>query len=281
MFNYNDITPDDLILFDFERTSKDLITAKNKGTSDSCGTINTASDPWEFSSDLVKDQYNLWVSRPERKIGQMVNIKGQTLDRLMSIYEELLIGAYLKNHPEETITAGSEPKFAAMIDWLRSTDFYRAPASTQYHDSVVGGLLVHSLRVYNEALMLHATYQFRSIPIDQVALVALVHDWCKIATYTAYQRNVKNEETGQWEKVNAFKHDLQGLTLGHGVTSLWYASKFFNLTEEEALAIRWHMGAWSVCDPEKSELQNANLKYPLVYLLQFADQLSCTDYRMV
>ena len=92
-------------------------------------------------------------------------------------------------------------------------------------------------------------------------------------------RNVKNEETGQWEKVDAFKREYSGLTFGHGVTSMFYAMRYMpDLTEEEAAAIRWHQGRWNVCDAELNEFQRCNEIYPLVHLVQFADQLAIVQY---
>lgn len=38
----------------------------------------------------------------------------------------------------------------ALMDYIKNkTDFYRAPASTQYHMAYEGGLLQHSLNVYD------------------------------------------------------------------------------------------------------------------------------------
>ena len=56
--------------------------------------------------------------------------------------------------------------------------------------------------------------------------------------------------------------------------------KFFKLSQEEALAIRWHMGEYNVADNEMNELHYANENYPLVFLLQFADRLSITNYQV-
>lgn len=213
-------------------------------------------------------------NRPEAKVGLLVSITGKSIDELMTVYEELLIGAFLLNRGSSTSLHGVE----TMIDWLRSTDFYRAPASTIYHESFVGGLLVHSLKVYNEAIRLTGSERFKDVSKASITLVALTHDWCKIDTYQPYQKNVKNEVTGQWEKEVAFKREYRGITLGHGTTSMFLASKFFRLSPEEALAIRWHQGRWNVCDAEVNEFQRANEIYPLVHLIQFADQLAITDY---
>ena len=275
MFDYNSIVSNDLITATFERTSKDEIKVTfPDGLSD---TVNLLEDGTFASvNEEAVNQYKLWISRPERKVGQLVNIEGKTLDQLMSIYEQLLIGAYLLRFPETAIN--NDASYIKMIDWLRSTDFYRAPASTMYHESVVGGLVIHSLKVYNEAILINRLPKFRKVSLASIAIVALCHDWCKISTYESYKRNVKNEETGQWEQVDSFKRNFTGLTLGHGVTSMFYALKYMDLSEEECAAIRFHMGHWNICDPEINELQKCNESYPLVHLLQFADQLSIVSY---
>ena len=66
--------------------------------------------------------------------------------------------------------------------------------------------------------------------------------------------------------------------LGHGVSSMFLASRFFKLSVEEAAAIRWHMGDYNVADNEMNDLHQANETYPMVQLLQFADRLSRVKY---
>jgi len=171
----------------------------------------------------------------------------------------------------------TEDRIQRLVKWLESQDFFSAPASTKYHDAFPGGLLYHSLRAYNEILTLMKSERFPVNP-DSAILVALVHDWCKICFYEPYQKNVKDEETGTWHKETAYRVNQTGIPLGHGVSSMFLASKFFNLTPEESLAIRWHMGNYRVCEAESSELCTANEKVPLVLLLQFADQLACVQY---
>lgn len=179
--------------------------------------------------------------------------------------------------------AGKDPDSSvkaalSCVDWLLSTDFYVAPASTQYHDSEPSGLLKHSLRVLNHIIRLRNDAAFNSVNIESAVLVALVHDWCKIGLYEKYMRNVKNEETGKWEQVPSYRHNQKGLPLGHGASSMFFASKFFRLSSEEAVAIRWHMGEYNVASNESSELHLANEAFPLVFLIQFADRLAITKY---
>lgn len=169
-------------------------------------------------------------------------------------------------------------QFDRLMSWMSLTDFFTAPASTRFHGSFEGGLCEHHIDVYNETVDLLTLNKFKDVNPVSAYLVALVHDFCKIGVYESYMRNVKNEETGRWEQVQAFRYDKPQYPFGHGVTSMYLISQFIRLTREEALAIRWHMGSWRCVRDEFSELQDANERYPLVLLLQFADQLSITGY---
>lgn len=284
MFDYNTIVTDDVLTMNFyssPNTSGDnKIIALDRETNAQIGELFLNGDVIETEDNAVLAQYELWKTRPERCVGKYAKLEGVPLGELICKYEELLIGAYILTHPDEKITADSQPGYVKMIDWLRSTDFYRAPASSIYHDSYVGGLLVHTLKVYNEAILLRQSRRFKTILPSSIALVTLTHDWCKINAYESYKRNVKNDKTGQWEAVDAFRKSGKEFPLGHGATSMFMASKYFDLTNEQALAIRWHQGRWNCCESEMNELQKANEMYPLVHLLQFADQLSITDYSM-
>ena len=206
---------------------------------------------------------------------ELVNVKDRTLDELIKAYETIMSTVIYTKYTDANVAGMCETK---LLTWLRSTDFYKAPASTRFHESVVGGLLVHTLNVYNNVISLLNAPQFAQCDATSAAFIALVHDWCKINYYEPYERNVKNEETGQWEKQTAFRTNQTGVPLGHGVSSMFLAAKFFRLTPEEALAIRWHMGPWRVVDSEMNELQLASENYPLVHLIQFADSLSITNY---
>lgn len=147
-----------------------------------------------------------------------------------------------------------------LLAYLDTTDFYTAPASTKHHLAREGGLVEHSLNVYN---------RFECKNEESRAICALLHDVCKTNFYTVSTRNVKNEQTGQWEKVPYYMVDDQ-LPYGHGEKSVYIISGFMKLTREEAMAIRWHMGAY---EGEKawSNVSAAFTKYPLAFQLHIAD----------
>lgn len=166
------------------------------------------------------------------------------------------------------------------LDWLRTTDFYTCPASTNYHDNFVGGLVLHTVKVAIKCMELCKIPTFGTkVDFAKAIRACLVHDWCKIGLYESFNRNVKDEATDSWDTVASYKYKKnRSVCLGHGASSMFIASKFFKLSYEEALAIRWHMGEYNVADSEMPEFSQACRQYPMVYLLQFADRLSCVDY---
>lgn len=232
-------------------------------------------------NDVESEYWNIFKSRPEYYVNKNMKDYFQDISS-QSEYEIKLMGCALtrcgrdfKRNPDNYLDSINK-----CIEWLRGTDFFRAPASSRYHDSYAGGLCDHHLNVCREIVDLADTNTFRDrVMVEDAVLVSLLHDWCKIGIYEMYQRNVKNEDTGRWEKQDAYKtSENPYMNLGHGVSSMYLAQKFFKLKYEEALAIRHHMGRWSCPESEFNELQYANQHYPLVHLLQFADQLSIVKY---
>ena len=155
-----------------------------------------------------------------------------------------------------------------LMQWLDSTDFYSAPSSTRYHSAYPGGLCDHSITVYKRLKSLQD-----SESDETIALVALFHDLCKVNFYKVSTRNTK-DESGRWIKVPYYEYsDDESLPVGHGEKSVIILMKYMKLTDEEILAIRWHMG-YSVVEPtfEKPAITKALSLYKLVLKLQFADQ---------
>ena len=135
----------------------------------------------------------------------------------------------------------------ALLDYLEhKSDFFTAPASARFHGAYAGGLCEHSLNVYHclcaylERERVQELYGLEYSD-ETIALVALLHDACKIGCYKKGFRNVKNDATGQWERVPTYTFD-DPLPYGHGEKSVYIANGFLRLTREEAMAIRWHMG---------------------------------------
>ena len=241
------------------------------------------------SCDLSDDELNEWLTgieqafmeftdRPEFVIGKMIPQKvlsDEPIDpirqqELMDYMEQYVKGCCAAIYSDEL----SEKYAQRALAWLETTDFYTAPASTKYHDCDASGLLRHTLKVVNNVTELSQLSQFKGVNLAEAILAAIVHDWCKINFYEEYYRNVKDDETGKWEKVSAYRCKDSEFPFGHGVTSLFIAEKIFKLSVEQALAVRWHMSLSDVSEYEKYDLYVANARYPMVLLLQIADQLS-------
>ena len=152
--------------------------------------------------------------------------------------------------------------------WLDTTDFFRAPASTRFHGACAGGLLMHSLNVYH---CLREHYFEPGDSEESFALCALLHDVCKANFYKPGTRNVKNEATGQWEKVPTFTIE-DAFPYGHGEKSVFLIERFVRLKPAEAVAIRWHMGGFD--DAARGgcfAISQAYDQYPLAVKLHLAD----------
>lgn len=156
-----------------------------------------------------------------------------------------------------------------LLEWLGQTDFYTAPASSKYHDSRKGGLVKHSYNVWVQLKMLNEAFH-AGLSEESMAIVALFHDLCKVDFYTESTKNVKNEKSGQWEKVPYYKIDEKFHFGGHGSKSLYLVMNFIKLTPEEAAAINCHMGPWDRQDYGKpGEVYETNM---LAWLLHVADE---------
>lgn len=163
-----------------------------------------------------------------------------------------------------------------MIEYLEEgTDFFDAPASTKHHCAYGGGLAEHSMNVW-ETLMRLDTAFATCTPDDQIAVVAILHDVCK-TNYYVQEPAWRKDALGKWESYTRWGVN-DALPLGHGEKSLFIITKFIELSDAEAAAIRWHMGAWTAgvtTDYSLSKAYNAAVdKYPLVTLLATADNLT-------
>ena len=159
-------------------------------------------------------------------------------ERLKAVYikafKELIIPAY----------TGADK----LLEWIEQSDFFVAPASTQYHMSCKYGLLAHSIHVWERLeKMIAAEYGTafeEELGVDHagIALIALCHDLCKANTYITEMRNTK-DENGNWIKEPYYKYS-PAFEYGHGEKSVFIIQNFIQgLPLNESLAIRYHMGA--------------------------------------
>ena len=193
---------------------------------------------------------------------------------------------------EELLGSVQKEGISKLMNYIRnSTDFYKAPASTRFHLACEGGLLQHSLNVYDCLVAKKESPIWKTIladiPDESLIIMALLHDLCKA---NFYSEGTKNQKTYDPEKVAAAegwqrKHDSQGdyiwetvkayqvddqLPLGHGEKSVMLVQCYIRLTMQEVMAIRWHMG-FSEPKENYNAVGQAMEKYPVVLALHEAD----------
>ena len=161
-----------------------------------------------------------------------------------------------------------------LLAWLEGTDFFTAPASTRFHGSFPGGLCHHSVNVWHRLLQLRE--HLDGVPgmprfSDETAAVCgLLHDVCKANFYSVEMRNRKNEQ-GRWEQV-PFYVVSEKFVYDHGEKSVFLIERFLRLTAEEAVAIRFHMGAFD--DSTRNAYAQAAEQVPLAFWLHTADMMA-------
>ena len=158
-----------------------------------------------------------------------------------------------------------------LLDFLlNGSDFFTAPASTRYHGAHEGGLVEHSLNVYDclKDMMERLNERYGiEYPEESIAIAGLLHDICKVNFYKTSYRNVK-DETGRWQSVPYYTIE-DTLPYGHGEKSAYIVSAYIRLTRDEAFAIRYHMGFSGTEDP--GNVGRALEMFPLAYATCCAD----------
>ena len=161
-----------------------------------------------------------------------------------------------------------------LLEWLDSdaSDFFTAPSSTRFHGAYEGGLVEHSLNVYEclkDYLNRPRTKELYGIDYtpETIAVTALLHDICKVGFYAVDYRNAKNEQ-GVWEKVPYYTV-RDTLPYGHGEKSVYMIQSFMRLTRDEAFAIRYHMGFSG--NEDKNSVGRALEMFPLALAVNVAD----------
>lgn len=158
-----------------------------------------------------------------------------------------------------------------VLCYLEEYGFFTAPASTKYHGAFPGGLCCHSINVANEVLDMLTQHRLEDEYLKASAVTcALPHDICKAG---AYRRTTKRQrvQDGKWQDAPAYEYDDSGLPLGHGEKSLFLLQRLgMELTDQEAAAIRWHMGAYRDHDCY-NEMGRAFERYALALFLHLAD----------
>lgn len=163
-----------------------------------------------------------------------------------------------------------------LLSYLEQNGFFYAPASTKYHGAFKGGLCLHSVNVYlnlhDELRQIYGSDYRKAYSDETIAIVSLLHDVCKIDKYIEVEKNVKNNETGQWELTKCFEYNKDQPRLGHGSSSVYMILDHMKLTLEEKQAIHWHMGPFDLSTYESTyDMGDTFNKNTLAFALHIAD----------
>lgn len=172
-----------------------------------------------------------------------------------------------------------------LIEALEEMGFFTAPASSNHHLNVEGGLLEHSLNTCKAALAIYEGLKpldasiEKEVRRDSIILSSLLHDVCKSDIYKRSVKKRKNN-VGQWEDVEGYSVSYKNFPMGHGEKSvILLLCNGLSLYDDEMLAIRWHMGAWGINmnSFEDQRCYDTSRKlYPLVSIIQAADGLAAS-----
>lgn len=170
-----------------------------------------------------------------------------------------------------------------LLNFLNTTDFYTAPASTRFHGNFKGGLSLHTLMVLKQSLIFAKPVleNFFTCPNGEkyfitakdILISAVCHDFCKTGFYGVEYRNTK-DITGNWVKQPFYKSKGENRNLGHGNESvLMMIAAMPSLINNRMVieAVSRHMGFSDLSESEGFNYSNF-LQNPLVILLQLADQ---------
>lgn len=180
-------------------------------------------------------------------------MKGEEKLNKQKRFEELL----MNTHREGMTT---------LLADLHKIGFYASPCSSQYHLAKSGGLLEHSLNVYDVAMKLWDGLDLKDvIPEESIAIAALLHDLGKVGDY-GKKNYLFVGNVGKPYKSNS---DLAYIP--HEVRSIVIANRYIRLTEEEEYAIYYHNGKYTNIG---ETLKKHN---PLEMIIHFADMYSCFE----
>lgn len=156
-----------------------------------------------------------------------------------------------------------------LLKWMESNGFFEAPASKRHHGAEPGGLAKHSINVFKRIMQLNTEEERRqqslNYDLETLAVCGLLHDLCKIDAYRLAE--------GQQGKP---EYQLtRNFPVGHGEKSVILILQFMNLTQEEILAIRWHMGQYDFYARGGGyDVDNAFRQSKLAVMLHLADMMA-------
>mgnify|MGYP002521669523 CR=1 FL=1 len=161
-----------------------------------------------------------------------------------------------------------------LMKYLETGGFFTAPASTKYHGAYEGGLYDHSKQVFLRLKRLTEDNDLEWERPESPFIIGMFHDLCKCDQYIKKDGTQTKIGDNMIYTAEGYHYEYNSSTLlkGHGSKSVMLLSQFINLTEEEMLCIRYHMGAYET--DEWDEFGKAITKYPNVLWTHMADMLA-------
>ena len=148
--------------------------------------------------------------------------------------------------------------------------YFCAPASKGRHLAVPGGLVRHSINVTTRLVELTKALHLKWPRKESPYLVGMLHDVVKIRQYIVDEAESTEADKPKYKYVPV----VYG---GHGAASVMMIATELQvlLYPEEALAIRWHMGAFCLAGDELKEYDCALRAFPeLLIATHTADMLA-------
>jgi hypothetical protein len=124
------------------------------------------------------------------------------------------------------------------LEFLEVSGYFTAPASVRRHNSFEGGLALHSFNVYNILKDFNDKYSL-GLSENFIIITSLLHDLCKVGCYKPNRLKSGDVSTSKPYKYN------DEFPFGHGEKSVVMIQHFIDLTPEEAMAIRYHIGPFT------------------------------------
>lgn len=167
---------------------------------------------------------------------------------------------------KESILNDMFGKYPKLLDYLRAKKFCDWPASKAHHGAEWGGLFKHSLQVTYELQKLTSNLNLQWERQDSPVIVGMLHDVCKLDDYIVLPFGETPDEPDIiTNKEKQFP--------GHGEKSLIMLMGLIDLTDEEKMCIRYHMGAFT--DSKEWEYYSRAVEdYPNVLYTHTADMIA-------
>ncbi len=171
----------------------------------------------------------------------------------------------------ELLKSTNRKGIPALIECMEHHKFFVSPASTKFHGAHEEGLAEHSLGVLEEFDYFNKEFNL-GLSKETVIICSLLHDLCKAGAY------IKNEDRYFYNK----NHPK-----GHAALSIKIIKALIELSEQEEMIIRYHMGMYGTNEFSNyaheyslKELVEVYNKNPICKLFYFADEITAIKEKM-